>query len=121
MGSMMAAVEYITAATFGAFAARRGIGVVHFWAEWDQSHLLVRQRVEVAIHRAGGSIRFAMCDTDDPANGYSMREVGIANLPTLFYFRDGERAGLQVGVQSAETIAEALMQIRAGDRLGRGI
>ena len=115
----MAEVEHLTAATYPAFAAGPGIGIVHFWAAWDAIHPVVQGAIQAAVTRSGERVRMAMFDTDDVSSFGLLRGLGIAMVPTVFYFRDGEHVGLQCGFRTADDMADTIGRVAAGARLGR--
>ena len=115
----MRPIEHLDAVSFSSFAARPGIGVVHFWAGWDRSHLVVRQALEAAAEQVGGDVSLSMLDTDQTDAGGVCRGLRVAQVPTLVYYRNGERVGLQIGVRHSDAIPALLMRVRAGKSVDR--
>ena len=115
----MAHIEHLTVAKYVAFASATGVGVVHFWTEWDMSHLRVRLALDIAVDRVARPVRLGMFDADQVAPSDLLRGLKLATVPTLFYYRDGQRVPLQIGIRSADAIATTLADVLVGGTPGR--
>lgn len=111
----MVRIEHLSDDTFAPFAARRGVGVVHFWASWDRTQLWMRQQLELVAKRFDPPIRLAMVDTD--THGDLCRRLPIGNVPTLVYCRDGRLVGCRVGNRRLADIADDVRRVIAGETI----
>ena len=79
--------------------------LVDFWATWCGPCRMLAPTIAKIAEEQEGKIKVCKVDVDE-AQMLAIR-YGIASIPTLMYFVDGEVRGRLVGVQAKSTI-EAL-------------
>ena len=79
--------------------------LVDFWATWCGPCRMLAPTIAKIAEEQEGKIKVCKVDVDE-AQMLAIR-YGIASIPTLMYFADGEVRGRLVGVQAKSTI-EAL-------------
>ena len=92
-------------------AVAKGVSVVDFWAEWCMPCRIQGPIVEQVAKKMGG--RVTVCKIDVDANPASAERYGIAGIPSLIFFKDGQEAARLVGVQNEGTIAKTLESLLA--------
>ena len=109
----MNTIQHLTEDTFEETITERGISVVDFWASWCWPCRAMAPQLERAADLRP-QYRFAKVDVDtEPALA---SRFGIASIPTIVVFRDGEPVAAVAGIIAAEQLAGALDRIAAAER-----
>ena len=69
--------------------------VVDFWAEWCGPCRVIAPFIDEIAKEFEGKALVVKCDVDD-SPGVSIK-LGIRNIPTVMFFKDGKVADKQVG------------------------
>ena len=95
------------------FLAQRPFAVVHVDAQWDGYRLLLEKKIGAIEPQFQNEVSFGYVDCDQEQE-YA-REIGIVNVPSMAYYRDGELTALVVGVQ--QDLAENIRRVMQGEVL----
>ena len=97
---------------FAAFVASRPVVVIHFDADWDEYRTQVRAKMlkaEQCLHEFAAFAEVD-CDVDDDVG----KKLGIANVPSVAYFRESTLIALRTGAdQDIHELTELLVNRRA--------
>ena len=88
-----------------------GVSVVDFWAEWCMPCRIQGPIVEQVANKMAGRVN--VCKLDVDANPASAERYGVAGIPSLIFFKDGEEAARLIGVQNEGTIVKTLESLLA--------
>jgi thioredoxin 1 len=80
--------------------------LVDFWAAWCQPCLLVEPALEKIADERPGSIKLVKVNIDEE-QGLAQR-YGIASIPAMVLFRDGEPAAAAIGAQPKSALERSL-------------
>ncbi|MCC9602247.1 thioredoxin family protein [Stieleria sp. JC731] len=78
--------------------------IVHFWAKWDAHDRTMDANLRPAIGQFLGRVEFRSLDVDIPQLHDVCRDAGIANVPSLVFYTDGNTDRLLVGVRDSDAI-----------------
>jgi thioredoxin 1 len=104
--AVSAGVVTLTAATFPAMKAQDKPVLIDFWAPWCGPCRQQGPIVEQVGERAGDKAVVAKVNVDDERA--LAAQFGVQAIPTLVILKDGAVRERFVGVQSAETLTNAL-------------
>lgn len=84
----------------------QGITIVDFWAPWCMPCRIQGPILEKVSTKVNGNIRVCKMNVDD--NMMTAQKYGIISIPTLMIFRDGKVERKFIGVQSEDTLLNAV-------------
>ncbi len=80
--------------------------IVDFWAEWCGPCHAVAPVLDKIIAEHGDELKLVKVNIDQE-QGLAMR-YGVASIPTIVLFRDGEPAAAAIGAQPKSTLEKSL-------------
>ncbi len=80
----------------------KGIVMVDFWAPWCGPCRIIAPTVEELAKEYQGKIKIGKLNTDD--NPDIATRYGIMGIPTIMFFKDGQRVDQIVGVVPKSTL-----------------
>ena len=96
----------ITNENFADILAQNDVVLVDFWATWCGPCRMLTPTVDEIAQDFDGKVAVCKCNVDD-ADQVAM-QCGIRNIPTLLYFKGGQKVDKSVGVVSKNDIAAKL-------------
>jgi len=85
--------------------------IVDFWAEWcGPCHAIAPVLDRIAEER-NGEVKVVKVNIDEE-QGLAMR-YGIASIPTVMLFKDGEPAAAAIGAQTKQALEKSLGLVEA--------
>ncbi|MDD4609093.1 MAG: thioredoxin [Bacteroidaceae bacterium] len=96
-------VTTVTNENFKELLSANQLLVVDFWAEWCGPCKKIGPLVDELSDDYAGKICVAKCNVEDADEVAS--ELGIRNIPTLLFFKEGVVVDKQVGATDKKTIA----------------
>ena len=105
-------VTYSVAVTDGDFAQEveqhEGVTMVDFWAEWCGPCRMVAPIVEEIAGEYDGRVKVVKLDVD--ANQDTAVRFNVRSIPSLLFFRNGQRVDTVVGVVPKAHLVEKIEQ-----------
>lgn len=83
--------------------------LVDFWAEWCGPCKQLAPRIEELADDLDGEVKFVKVDVDE--NQELAGQFGIRSIPTLLFFKDGEKVDQIVGSVPKDRIREKLDEL----------
>jgi thioredoxin 1 len=80
--------------------------LVDFWAEWCQPCHMVEPHLERIAEERAGELKLVKVNIDEE-QGLAQR-YGIASIPAMVLFRDGEPAAAAIGAQPKSALERSL-------------
>ena len=77
-----------------------GVTLVDFWAPWCGPCRMLAPVIDKVADAIGDDAKVAKCNTDEA--GSIAQTYGIASIPTLLVFKDGEKVDTLVGAAQSE-------------------
>ena len=103
----MAHAQTVTEATFEQEVISSATPVlVDFWAEWCQPCHMVEPHLERIAEERAGQLKLVKVNIDEE-QGLAQR-FGIASIPAMVLFRDGEPAAAAIGAQPKSALERSL-------------
>ena len=95
-------MQIVTEDNFDAILASSKVVLVDFWAAWCGPCRVLSPTVDDVDAEMAGKITVAKCNVDDCED--LAVKLGIRNIPTLLYFKDGALAQRSAGLVSKDEI-----------------
>lgn len=99
----------ITEQNFAEIVAANKSLMIDFWATWCGPCRMLAPTVDAVAAEYEGKVTVAKCDVDD-AQDIAI-QLGIRNIPTLVFFKDGKVVDRLVGLVSKQEIEKKLAEI----------
>lgn len=77
-----------------------GVTLVDFWAPWCGPCRMLAPVIDKVAEAIGADAKVGKCNTDEA--GSIAQNFGIASIPTLLIFKDGEKVETLVGAAQSE-------------------
>ncbi len=87
-------------------AVAEGLTLVDFWAPWCRPCIMQGPILQEVAESVDGQAKIAKVNVDDA--GSVANRFDVQGIPTLLLFKDGNEVGRFVGVQSKETLLDAI-------------
>ena len=85
---------------------KTGVTLIDFWAPWCAPCLTQGPIVDKLAEAYEGKATVGKLNVD--GNGETAAKFGVMGIPTVLLFKDGEKVGQFVGLQSEGTLRAAL-------------
>ena len=83
-----------------------GVVVVDFFATWCGPCKMLSPIIDSLAEEMKGSVKFIKVDADESVN--ILQDQGVAGLPTIAIFKDGQKQDMIVGISPKEILAEKI-------------
>ena len=83
-----------------------GVVVVDFFATWCGPCKMLSPIIDSLAEEMKGSFKFIKVDADESVN--ILQNQGVAGLPTIAIFKDGQKQDMIVGFSPKEILAEKI-------------
>ena len=83
-----------------------GFVVVDFFATWCGPCKMLSPIIDSLAEEMKGSVKFIKVDADESVN--ILQDQGVAGLPTIAIFKDGQKQDMIVGFSPKEILAEKI-------------
>ena len=83
--------------------------IVDFWAEWCMPCKMVAPLLDELAEEFKGKIKIGKVNVDE--NTGIATDLGVMNIPTLLFYKDGEEKGRVVGVVSKKELIKKMEEI----------
>ena len=83
-----------------------GVVVVNFFATWCGPCKMLSPIIDSLAEEMKGSVKFIKVDADESVN--ILQDQGVAGLPTIAIFKDGQKQDMIVGFSPKEILAEKI-------------
>lgn len=98
-------VEIINESKF-ANEISEGVVVVDFFATWCGPCKMLSPIIDSLAEEMKDSVKFIKVDADESVN--ILQEYGVAGLPTIAIFKDGQKQDMIVGFSPKEILVEKI-------------
>ena len=102
-------VEEVNSPEFDKFAQGTGAAVIDVWAPWCGPCRMVSPIVERLSEKYKGKVAFGKMNSDD--NSEKAGALGIMNIPTLLFYKEGKLVDRIVGAYPEEYIDEHVRRL----------
>jgi thioredoxin 1 len=86
-----------------------GICVVDFWAEWCGPCRMMGPIFEQTSEEAAGKAKFGSLNVDEART--IAAEYGVMSIPTLIFFKNGQKVNQLSGVQDKDTLVRLIGEV----------
>lgn len=83
--------------------------IVDFWAEWCMPCKLIAPIVEEVAKELEGKVKFGKINVDD--NTKIATDLGVMNIPTLVFFKNGKETGRVTGAISKKELLKKIEEL----------
>ena len=83
-----------------------GVVVVDFFATWCGPCKMLSPIIDSLAEEMKGSVKFIKVDADESVN--ILQDQGVAGLPTIAIFKDGQKQDMIVGFSPKEILDEKI-------------
>ena len=102
----MAEILHASENTFDSILKDNKLVLVDFWATWCGPCRMVAPIMEQLAQHYEGKVRIAKVDVDE--NPGLASKFGIMSIPCLYFFKDGEVVGKQVGLLPKDALLKKI-------------
>ncbi len=104
-------LQYLNQGNFEETLQENDVVLIDFYADWCGPCKALQPALENLSQEFDGKVTIAKVNVDQ--NPGLSQKFGVRSIPALFYFKKGEVAGKQVGLQTQHVIAQNLNQLLA--------
>ena len=104
-------LQYLNQNNFDETLQGNDVVLVDFYADWCGPCKALHPALEVLSQEFDGKATIAKVNVDESPE--LSQQFGVRSIPALFYFKKGEIAGKQIGLQTQTAIANQLNQLLA--------
>jgi thioredoxin 1 len=108
------AVQEVTGESYEHFVGSKQFAVLHFWASWNRVDEMMQTRMEVLSQSLPENIDIGRMGIDDAGSVEICRRLGLASIPTVALYRDGQLIDLVVGLRDTEHLTERVQAMMDG-------
>lgn len=106
----MSTVTHVTDATFQALVLDSELPVVvDIWASWCSPCKAIAPILDQLAEEYTGKVEIAKIDADQ--NPDTVTAIGVTSIPTLVFYRGGERENMLVGAHPKPVIAAKIEEL----------
>ncbi|MEN0004190.1 MAG: thioredoxin [Bacteroidota bacterium] len=102
-------LQYLDQNNFDQAVQDSDVVLVDFYADWCGPCRVLHPALESLSKEFDGKATIAKVNVDQSPE--LSREFGVTSIPALYYFKNGEIAGKQVGVQTQANMAKNLTEL----------
>ncbi len=102
-------LQQINKETFKSTLENNDVVLVDFYADWCGPCQVLIPQLESLAEEFEGKAKIVKVNVDK--NPELSGQFGVRSIPALFYFKKGELAGRQAGVQPRTVISDSLNQL----------
>lgn len=84
----------------------KGISIVDFWAPWCGPCRMIGPTIEELAKEFDGKVKICKVNTDEQNN--IAKDHGIRSIPTIQFYKDGNKVDEWVGAQSKARFIEKI-------------
>ena len=103
------ALKHFDEAGFNEALAQKGVLVVDFWAEWCGPCKMLGPVIEQLANAFEGKAVVGKVNIDDEPE--LAQKYGIMAIPTVLFFKDGEKVAQQVGVMPPQEFVNKITSL----------
>ena len=103
------ALKHFDEASFNEALAQKGLLVVDFWAEWCGPCKMLGPVIEQLATAFEGKAVVGKVNVDDEPE--LAQKYGIMSIPTVIFFKDGERVDQKIGVMPPQEFVKTITSL----------